>query len=105
MSTNTLTYTYDDLIQKSEGIKSFSREMMTRLEEITATSEELNANYQSEEARKVVEAINKVEENGEEFRDAIEKFATVIHDDIAPTYQKIEQELKEATTDTASIYN
>ena len=99
-----LTYTYDDLIAKSEGIRTFTLTMSTQLEEITSKAEELNNNYKSEEATKVVEAINKVEEDGEAFKEAIRKFADAIHDEIAPTYLKIEQELREAT-DPSSIYS
>ena len=99
-----LTYTYDDLIAKSEGIRSFTMTGSTQLEDVCSEAEELSQNYKSEEATKVVNAINKVREDGEDFNEAVRKFADAIHDEIAPTYLKIEQELKEAT-DPSSIYS
>jgi cytochrome c556 len=93
-----LSFSYDDLISKAEGIRGFTSTFTTQLNELAQTANELSSNYQSEDATKVINAINTVEEHGEDFKEAIRKFADVISEEIAPTYRKIEEETREATT-------
>ena len=93
-----LSFSYDDLVSKAEGIRGFTNRFTTQLNELAQTANELSSNYQSDDATKVISAINKVEEHGEDFKEAIRKFADVISEEIAPTYRKIEEETREATT-------
>lgn len=95
-----LSYSYDDLIQKAEGIRTFTTRFTAQLTELTHTASDISNNYQSEDATKIVNAIQKVEEDGEDFKEAIRKFADIISEEIAPTYQAIEQE----TSSAASSY-
>lgn len=101
MSTEGLTYTYDELVSKSAEIKHFANNRMaTELEDIRDTNDALKSNYKSEQAEKVTAAIAKVQEDGEEFKEAILKFADAIENEIAPTYAKVEETLREATDST-----
>jgi hypothetical protein len=99
-----LTYTYEDLIAKSEGIRTFAKTMTVQLENTRATSEELESNYHSDYSRQVINAIDKVNESVEEFKDAIKAFADAIHDEIAPAYKAVEQKLEDAATNPSSYY-
>jgi gas vesicle protein len=97
-----LTYTYEDLIQKSGEIKNFTYKFSGQLEELLNTASNISQNYQSEEATKVINAIQKVEEDAEDFKEAIAKFADVISEEIAPTYKAIEEETSDAVSDIYS---
>ena len=97
-----LTYSYEDLIQKAEGIRNFTGKFTTQLNELSSTAQEMSQNYQSDEATKIIEAITKVQEDGEDFKEAIRKFADAISEEIAPTYQKIEEETASAVSNIYS---
>lgn len=97
-----LTYSYEELITKAEGIRGFTQTFTTQLNELTSTAEEMSQNYQSDEATKIINAINKVQEDGEDFKEAIRKFADAISEEIAPTYKTIEEETASAVSDIYS---
>ncbi len=93
-----LSYTYEELIQKAEGIRSFTNKFSSQLNELAGTAQDMSQNYQSDEATKIIGAITKVQEDGEDFKEAIRKFADAISEEIAPTYKAIEDETASAVS-------
>ena len=96
-----LKYSYDDLVKKSSEIMTFTTTFDNQIADLIDTTREMSSNYQSEKAEKIINAINTVTEEADDFKSAIKEFARVIGTEIAPTYKKIEEQ---AASTTEGVY-
>lgn len=93
-----LEYTYDELINKSDEISSFSGNFKKEMDYLSNVVQKISANLQSEEAANVYESLRTIQEKEEDIQSAIDDFALNIREEIAPTYKAIEDKLEEEAT-------
>ena len=96
---NNLTYTYEELIEKSEHISDFSIKFSKEIDYLSDVVKKIGSNLQSEEASMVYQSLESIKSKEELIGKALDNFAISIRDEIAPTYQKIEQQAAKEATD------
>ena len=96
-----LKYSYEDLVKKSTEIMTYTTTFDTQIGDLLAATREVSNTYQSETAERIVEAINTVTEDADDFKAAIKEFARAIGEEIAPAYKAIEEK---AAANAEGIY-
>ncbi len=94
-----LTYTYEELIDKSTTINDFSKNFSKELDYLSDIIKKTSSNFQTEEASVVYTCLNAVKSKEEDIEKALEIFALSIKEEIAPTYKAIEEETAKEVTD------
>ncbi|MBR6133178.1 MAG: hypothetical protein IKQ29_00515 [Bacilli bacterium] len=88
-----LEYSYDELINKSEQISSFASRFDQELVYLNDLVNKMNSNFRTDDSNRIYNSMNYLNEKSQDIKNALDKFALSIHDDIAPTYQAIETNL------------
>ena len=99
MSTNTLTYSYDELIQRSEEIELFANNFDKELSVLKNNVTKMSGNLSNENASIIYKLLEKINNKSEDIQKALVFFSKSIHDEIAPTYLKIENKARDTVED------
>lgn len=94
-----LTYTYEELIEKSEHISDFSIKFSKEIDYLSDVVKNISSNLQSEEASIIYKCLDSIRSKEDLIEKALDNFAISIRDEIAPTYQKIEKQAAKEATD------
>ena len=93
-----LEYSYEELIKRSEEISGFSNVFDQELVYLNDLVKKMGSNLRSEEANSIYSILGYLNEKSQDIKEALNNFALSIHDDIAPTYQAIENNLVNDTS-------
>ncbi len=95
MEENGLTYSYEELINKSEEINLFATNIDKHLITLANLNKKISNNLSSEQANSIYKSLDYLNSKSSDIQNALIAFSKSIHDDIAPTYKEIENKAKE----------
>ena len=90
-----MKFDYEGCIKASTDMSTSANRVTTLIEELETIMKSIQTNYVSDSSTEIMTKLASVKAKGPEFVDAVEDCAKYLRDEVAPSYQKLEQKAAE----------